>query len=97
MEKEKIIIELDSALLSWYRMLAEADDMSLNEAIEEALIGDVASSVDNQEIVASVIGARTLINSGIDEFLRRHNCQPSWIAKKDGETETSQQELAETR
>jgi len=79
MNKEKITIELDGAILRWWKMVAKYERCELSKAIEEALLDQMQSDIGNVDYVCEVVAASVLVNSGIDGLLNERNLRPCWL------------------
>jgi len=82
MEKEKITIELPSAIVSWYRMKAEHNEKALEQQIADELIEDAVADLNNKEYVAEVVGTRVIIDANIDEALRELGHSIYWLERE---------------
>jgi len=77
--KEKITIDLDSRLLSYYRREAEYQNMSLEEVLVLALAGDMEMFLEDISYVAKLFGGTWIKENKIVEFLAQYEKSISWI------------------
>jgi hypothetical protein len=60
-------------------MCGKADNTTIEQEIERRLTNDIASDIDDTNIVSGVVATEYLVNSGIDELLLSKGLRPSWL------------------
>jgi hypothetical protein len=77
MLKEKITIEIPTSFVEWYKLVAQYNDWTFDQTIQEALAADIEGDLGDMDETAKVLGSYILENMGLFEALWKMKRLPS--------------------
>ncbi len=60
-------------------MCVKADNTTIGQEIERRLVNDIASDIDDTNIVSGIVATEYLVNSGLDQLLLSKGLRPLWL------------------